>query len=139
MDIEGEGNERYIKRRMRAYWSAVALMAIVTIAQVAFYRRLDLSTFLYIASCVTIGAGVLTWCTYDSLSRGFLLSSRYRFWIGLLGPIVVPVYFFQSRGASRAAKAAFGLGLYVPFYAVYYGTWYVTVAILTKAGYFGAA
>jgi hypothetical protein len=115
------------------------LLVLVTVAEVAFYYDQDLAPFLYIVSCMTIGGGVLAWCIYDSLARGFHLSSRYRWWIGLLGPVFVPAYFYQSRGARQAAKSLFGLSLYVPFYGTFYATWYLSVEILTRMGYFSRA
>jgi hypothetical protein len=128
-------NER---KRWIAYYAALGALVIITIVEVAFYHREELAAFLYVASCLTIGGAVLAWCTYDSLARGFPLSPRRKLWIGLLGPVFVPVYFVQSRGAASGVKSLFGLLLYAPFYGAFYAVWYATVFVLTKSGYFGA-
>jgi hypothetical protein len=128
--------KRYEKRRWYIYVAALALLILVTVAEAAFYYHEELASLLYILSCITIGGGVLAWCIYDSLARGFRLSPRYRWWIGLMGPVFVPAYFWQSRGVRESAKSLFGLSLYLPFYATFYGTWYLTVAVLTWLGYF---
>ena len=126
----------YEKRRWHIYVAALALLALVTVAEVTFYYNGGLAPILYILSCMTIGGGVLAWCIYDSLARGFQLSARYRWWIGLMGLVFVPAYFWQTRGARESAKSLFGLSLYAPFYGVFYGTWYLATAVLTRMGYF---
>jgi hypothetical protein len=136
MTPEPTERQRYEKRRWHFYGGTLILLVLLTVGEVAFYYDQGLAPFFYIASCLTIGGGVLAWCIYDSLARGFRLSPRYRWWIGMLGPVFVPAYFSQSRGMRQSAKSLFGLSLYVPFYAVYYATWYLTVEIMTWMGYF---
>jgi hypothetical protein len=133
-----EEKSRYERKRWIAYYSALGTLIIITIAEVAFYYREELSAFLYVASSLSIGAGVYAWCTYDSMARRFPLSPGRRLWIGLLGPVFVPVYFIQSRGVAQGARTVFGLLLYAPFYAAFYAVWYATVYLLTSAGYFSA-
>jgi len=128
--------KRYEKRRWHIYGGTLVLLVLLTVGQVAFYYDQGLALLFYIASCITIGGGVLAWCIYDSLARGFRLSSRDRWWIGMLGPVFVPAYFCQSRGVRASAKSLFGLSLYAPFYAAFYATWYLTIEIMTRMGYF---
>src|SRR4051812_8206601 len=128
--------QHYEKRRWRTYLAALALLPLVTIGEVAFYDRTELALLLYVTLCVTIGGGVYAWCVDDSRSRDFHLSRRYRWYLGMLGPISVPVYFWQTRGAREGAKSLFGLSLYAPFYGVFYATWYLAVDALTRLGYF---
>ena len=139
MTPEPTERQCYEKRRWRIYSGTLILLVLITVAEVAFYYDPGLASFFYIASCMTIGGGVLAWCIYDSLARGFHLSSRYRWWIGMLGPVFVPAYFCQSRGLRKSVKSLFGLSLYAPFYAAFYVTWYLTVEILTLMGYFSRA
>jgi hypothetical protein len=129
---------RYERKRWVAYFAALLALVLITIAEVAFNHREELAVFLYIASCLTIGGGVLAWCTYDGLARGFSISPRRRLWIGLMGPVFVPVYFVQSRGLTSSVRSIFGLLLYAPFYAAFYAVWYAAVFVLTKVGYFSA-
>jgi hypothetical protein len=136
MTPEPTEKQRYEKRRWYVYAGALIFLVLLTVGEVAFYYDQGLAPFFYIASCMTIGGGVLSWCISDSLARGFHLSSRYRWWIGLLGPVFVPAYFCQSRGVRASAKSLFGLSLYVPLYAAFYITWYLTVEIMTWMGYF---
>lgn len=136
MEIIISDKDRYKKRRWLYYFGAFILQCMISIANVIFWQRADVMAMLYIAGCLTIGGGVLAWCTYDSLARGIPLSPRKRLWIGLLGPIFVPWYFYQSRGLSQGIKSAFGLALYAPFYAAFYGLWYLTAALLTYIGYY---
>ena len=131
--------QRYEKCRWYVYGGALILLVLITVAEVMFYYDPALALLLYIASCMTIGSGVLAWCIYDSLARGFHLSSRYKGRIGMLGPVFVPVYFFQSRGFRESAKSLFGLSLYAPFYAIFYATWFLTVEVMTRMGYFSPA
>ena len=131
--------QRYEKRRWHFYGATLILLVLLTVGEVAFYYDQVLAPLFYIASSFTIGGGVLAWCIYDSVSRDFRLSSRYRWSIGVLGPVFVPVYFCQSRGVRQSAKSLFGLSLYAPFYAVFYATWYLTVEIMTWMGYFSRA
>jgi len=138
MTSEATEKEHCEKGRWKIYGATLVLLMLVTVAEVAFYYREGLAPLLYVVSCMTIGGGVLAWCIYDSLARGFHLSSEYRWRIGLLGPVFVPVYFYQSRGARESAKSLFGLSLYAPFYGVFYGTWYLTAEILVRIGYFSA-
>lgn len=136
MTAEATEKQAYERRRWHVYGGALILLVLLTVGEVAFYYDQGLAPLFYIASCVTIGGGVLAWCIYDSLARGFRLSPRYRWWIGMLGPVFVPAYFSQSRGMRQSAKSLFGLSLYVPFYAIFYATWYLTVEIMTWMGYF---
>ncbi|HEY5909299.1 MAG TPA: hypothetical protein VJA21_01710 [Verrucomicrobiae bacterium] len=136
MTAELTEKQRYEKRRWYVYGGTLIFLVFLTVAEVALYYSEGLAPLFYIASCMTIGGGVLAWCIYDSLARGFHLSSRYRWWIGMLGPIFVPAYFCQSRGVRESAKSVFGLVLYAPFYAAFYATWYLTVGVMTWMGYF---
>ena len=139
MTPEPTEKQRYEKRRWHVYGGTLLLLVLVTVAEVRFYYDQGLAPFFYVVSCMTIGGGVWAWCIYDSLARGFHLSSRYRWWIGMLGPVFVPAYFCQSRGFRESAKSLFGLSLYAPFYAAFYATWYLTAEILTRMGYFSRA
>ncbi|MCH7903161.1 MAG: hypothetical protein IH944_01185 [Armatimonadetes bacterium] len=131
--------QRYEKRRWYVYGGSLILFVLPTVAEVMFYYEPGLALLIYIASSMTICGGVLAWCIYDSLARGFYLSAVYKLWIVLLGPVIVPAYFFQSRGVRESAKSLFGLSLYAPFFAVYYATWFLTAEVLTRMGYFSPA
>ena len=124
------------KKRWAIYWLCVLALVITTALQVVFYYRDEISVLFYALSCVSIGGGVYAWCHFDSKERGKKLSQNMRMAIGFIGPIAVPIYFIESRGFKAAIKTGLGLLLYAPFYIIYYGVWYLTVAILHALGYY---
>jgi hypothetical protein len=132
-------DKKYERRRWYSYSGALILLVFITIAEVAFYYREGLALLLYVASCLAMTFGTVLWCIYDSKARELQLSYEFRVRMWLLSPIFIPIYFYKTRGASQAAKSVFGLALYAPFYAAFYGTWYLTAIALTKVGYFSPA
>ena len=127
---------RFAKKRWTLYWLSVVALVITTALQVVFYYRDEISVYFYILSCFSIGGGIYAWCHFDSKEREREISQNMRMAIGILGPIAVPIYFIESRGFKAAGKVGLGLFLYVPFYALYYATWYLTGVILKAAGYY---
>jgi len=128
--------KHYEHRRWYVYVVALELVVIVTAAEAAYSYHEGLADVLNFVSAIVVTGGILAWCIYDSLARGFRLSYGNKWRIALLAVVFVPVYFWESRGAKKSAKSLFGLSLYAPFCAAYYGAWYLTVEILTRIGYF---
>ena len=125
------------KKRWLFYWSCLFALCFLTILHVAFYYHGEVGRWCYVFSCLSIGGGVYAWCYFDAKARKFRFTQNMKMAVGLVGPIGVPYFFVCTRGFKAAARAGFGLFLYVPFYALYYVVWISTVRILQAAGVYG--
>jgi hypothetical protein len=132
----GTQGATFKKERWFAYFFCLLALCVITVLEVFFYYRDNIQVLLYILSCIAIGGGAYGWVYYDAKERGIRFTKNMKTTVGLFGPIAIPVYFVRSRGFKVAAKTGFGLALYVPFYAFYYGVWIVTGDFLKAIGYF---
>ena len=119
------------------YWSSVNLIIIITVLEAVFYYQSELMVYFFVSSSILITAGVFSWVYFDGRERGTYLTWGFKYALLFLGPFAVPFYFAKTRGYRKSLVSGCGLILYLPYYAFYYATWYVTVTILENMGYYG--
>jgi hypothetical protein len=114
-------------RRKKTYIYALLLVGLIDAALlVAAKEQSSRMSGFQLLTIFGLNVAMLGWCYVDAEERKIPVSGWLRV-VMLFVPIIgVPWYFIRSRGLIRAAKAAFGLGLF----AIWFGSALISLIVM---------